>query len=324
MTFCWTPVSLFFDYAMSPSSRLRLAMLVPKVSLILSSRYQVMYASSRSMNPLMVTPAKSRPRRGLPPGTPEEPLRGRVVRGAALRAHGSGQLVLFADADPSGPPVVATAVGVDDRTLPVAERGARVAEHPVGQLGVRARADRPGHRHPVTAVDHRTEVDLARGDAEIRQVGRPQPVRPLGVEVPVDEVVRRLAADLALVRAVAAGPLEQGDEPVPRHEPHDALRGHSYAHAPQFQMDALVPVAPSAVPERLPHHPQEGRVPVRPVHRVQLMIVRAARQTDPGEQTPHGDAVPGADRPDEDRLLPIGRVVRVCAPLLCPPDPTPP
>ena len=61
VTFCWTPVSLFFDYAMSPSSRLRLAMLVPKVSLILSSRYQVMYASSRSMNPLMVTPAKSRP-----------------------------------------------------------------------------------------------------------------------------------------------------------------------------------------------------------------------------------------------------------------------
>ena len=61
VTFCWTPVSLFFDYAMSPSSRLRLAMLVPKVSLILSSRYQVMYPSSRSMNPLMVTPAKSRP-----------------------------------------------------------------------------------------------------------------------------------------------------------------------------------------------------------------------------------------------------------------------
>ena len=80
MAFCWTPVSLFFDYAMSPSSRLRLAMLVPKVSLILSSRYQVMYASSRSMNPLMVTPAKSRPWEELLPGTPEEPLRGRVVR----------------------------------------------------------------------------------------------------------------------------------------------------------------------------------------------------------------------------------------------------
>ena len=55
---------------------------------------------------------------------------------------------------------MAAAVRVDDRMLPVAERGARVAEHPVGQLGVRARADRPRHRHPVVAVDHRTEVDL--------------------------------------------------------------------------------------------------------------------------------------------------------------------
>ena len=226
---------------------------------------------------------------------PEEPFRGRVVRTAALRTHRPGQPVLPADADPPGPPVVATAVGVDDRTLPVAERGARVAEHPVGQLGVRARADRPGHRHPVVAVDHRAEVDLARGDGELRQVRDPQPVRFLGMENAIDEVVRRLAADLALVRAVAAGPLEQGDEPVPRHEPHDALHGHPYAHAPQFQMDALAPVAPSAVPERLPHQPREGRVPVRPVHRVQLMMVRAARQADPGEQTPHGDAVPGAD-----------------------------
>ena len=254
---------------------------------------------------------------------PEEPFRGRVVRTAALRTHRPGQPVLPADADPPGPPVVATAVGVDDRTLPVPERGARVAEHPVGQLGVRARADRPGHRHPVVAVDHRAEVDLARGDGELRQVRDPQPVRFLGMENAIDEVVRRLG-QLALVRAVAAGPLEQGDEPVPRHEPHNALRGHSYAHAPQFQMDALVPVAPSAVLERLPHQPQEGRVPVRPVHRVQLMIVGAARQTDPGEQTLRGDAMSGTDGLDEDRLLPIGRVVRVCAPLLCPPDPTPP
>lgn len=44
--------------------------------------------------------------------TPEEPLRGRVVRGAALRAHRPGQLVLPADADPSGPPVMAAAVRV--------------------------------------------------------------------------------------------------------------------------------------------------------------------------------------------------------------------
>ena len=61
VTFCWTPVSLFFDYATSPSSRLRFAMLVPKASLIRSSRYQRMYPSNCSTNPSMVTPVKLRP-----------------------------------------------------------------------------------------------------------------------------------------------------------------------------------------------------------------------------------------------------------------------
>ena len=42
--------------------------------------------------------------------TPEEPLRGRIVRAAVLRAHRPGQVILPADADPSGPPVVASPV----------------------------------------------------------------------------------------------------------------------------------------------------------------------------------------------------------------------
>ena len=254
---------------------------------------------------------------------PEEPFRGRVVRTAALRTHRPGQPVLPADADPPGPPVVATAVGVDDRTLPVPERGARVAEHPVGQLGVRARADRPGHRHPVVAVDHRAEVDLARGDGELRQVRDPQPVRFLGMENAIDEVVRRLG-QLALVRAVAPGPLEQGDEPVPRHQPHDPFGGHDDPGVSQFEPHPPVAVAAQAVLEHVAHQGEQPLVPVRPVHRVQLMVVGAARQTDPGEQTLRGDAMSGTDGLDEDRPLPIGQVVRVCAPLLCPPDPTPP
>ena len=65
--------------------------------------------------------------------TAEEPLRGRVVRTASLRAHRTRQTMLLADADPLGPPVVAAAVGMDDRLLPVPERGARVGGHAVGQ-----------------------------------------------------------------------------------------------------------------------------------------------------------------------------------------------
>ena len=44
--------------------------------------------------------------------TAEEPLRGRIVRRTALRAHRPGQPVLGADADPFRPPVMATPVGI--------------------------------------------------------------------------------------------------------------------------------------------------------------------------------------------------------------------
>lgn len=42
----------------------------------------------------------------------EEPLGGRVVRAASLRAHGPGQPMAFADADPFVPLVVASPVTV--------------------------------------------------------------------------------------------------------------------------------------------------------------------------------------------------------------------
>ena len=44
--------------------------------------------------------------------TAEEPLRGRVVRRTAFRAHRTRQVVVHADADPFRPPVVAAAVGI--------------------------------------------------------------------------------------------------------------------------------------------------------------------------------------------------------------------
>ncbi len=54
--------------------------------------------------------------------TAEEPLRGRVVGRTAFRAHRTRQVVVLADADPFRPPVVAAAVGMDDRLLAVLER----------------------------------------------------------------------------------------------------------------------------------------------------------------------------------------------------------
>lgn len=114
------------------------------------------------------------------PGTAEEPLRGGVVRRTAFRARRTRQVVVLADADPLGPPVVAATVGMDDWFLAVLERGACVGEHAVGQRRVRAGVDRPGDRHAVMAVDHGRQVGLARGDGKLREVRDPQHVRPLG------------------------------------------------------------------------------------------------------------------------------------------------
>ena len=85
----------------------------------------------------------------------EESLGGRVVRAAALGAHGPGQPVLLADADLSGPPVVAPAVGMDRGTLPVAKRGGRVEQHALAHGCAGASRQPPGHDHAVEAVDHR-------------------------------------------------------------------------------------------------------------------------------------------------------------------------
>ena len=147
--------SCFSDYAIRPSSRRRSMMLMPNSVLIRLSRYQTMYSSSMPMNLSMETPAKLRLWKNSCLSPAEEALRGRVTRAASLRARRTRQVVVLADADPFQPPVVAATVGMDDWFLAVLERGARVGEHAVGQLGVRARADRPRDRKPVVAVDDR-------------------------------------------------------------------------------------------------------------------------------------------------------------------------
>lgn len=63
--------------------------------------------------------------------------------------------------------------------------------------------DRPGDEHPAEAVDHRAQVGfLAAREPELSDVGEPQPVGLVGVEIPVHEVLWRLG-DLAGVGALA-------------------------------------------------------------------------------------------------------------------------
>lgn len=63
--------------------------------------------------------------------------------------------------------------------------------------------DRPGDEHPAEAVDDLAQVELlAAREPELGDVGEPQQVGLVGVEIPVHEVLRRLV-DLAGVGAVA-------------------------------------------------------------------------------------------------------------------------
>ena len=190
--------SITTNHATRPSPRRRSMMLMPNSVLIRLSRYQTMYSSSMPTNLSIETPVKLRLWKNSCLSRPKKPLRGRVVRRTAFRAHRTRQTMLLADADPLGPPVVAATVGMDDRLLPVPERGARVGEHAVGQCRVRAGADRPRDGKLVVAVDHGRQIGLARGNREPGRVRDPQPVRTLGVEIPVRQVLRRLGG-LALV-----------------------------------------------------------------------------------------------------------------------------
>lgn len=92
--------------------------------------------------------------------TAEEALASRVVRAAALPRHGPGQAVSLAYADPAGPSVMASPVRVADRALARGERPACGLEAAVGELRVRARADRPAiqarlllNRHRIAAIN---------------------------------------------------------------------------------------------------------------------------------------------------------------------------
>lgn len=80
------------------------------------------------------------------------------------------------------------------------------------------------------------------------------------------------------------------------------------AHAFQLQTDAPVPVAASAVLERLAHELQQRCVLVGTSHGVEPVVVRAARDADHGQQASGGHAELLTGLFDEDGLLAAGQV----------------
>lgn len=69
----------------------------------------------------------------------------------------------------------------------------------------RASPDRPSHRLAVEAVHDRTQVGPARRNAELGDVGDPQLVGAIRVEITSDQVLGR-SRDLVFVGVVASAP----------------------------------------------------------------------------------------------------------------------
>ena len=87
---------------------------------------------------------------------------------------------------------MAPAIGTGHGALVLAERAACGLEAAVGELRVRARADRPGGQGAVEAVEDRGQVHLAARQPELRDVGEPQLVGRRGPKGAVDQVLERI------------------------------------------------------------------------------------------------------------------------------------
>ena len=150
---------------------------------------------------------------------------------------------------------MAAPVRVDRRARPRRPGRAGLEQARVREALVGVQPDRPGDGHPVEAVDDRAQVDLlAAREPELGDVGEPQPVGLVGVEIPVHEVLRRLG-DLAGVGAVAPGaPLVVDDlEALLAHHAGHALLAGADALAAQARPDGAVPPAPRALAEDAHH-----------------------------------------------------------------------
>lgn len=105
-------------------------------------------------------------------------------------------------------------------------------EAAVGELRVRASADRPGGQAAVEAVEGRGQVHLAVRKPELRDVGEPQLVGRRGPEVAVDQVLGRIGY-LAFVRAVPGFLLRVRDcQPLLAHDAAHHLLGRRHRVVP--------------------------------------------------------------------------------------------
>ena len=125
---------------------------------------------------------------GLRPHASEEPLRGGVVRGTAFGARRPRRAVAVHERQPSGPPAVASAVGMHQGPRSLRQRFHGLDEHPVGELRVGTGPGRVRDDLAVVTVDRRGEVHLPIPGLDLGDVREPFLVRHLSREIAVGEV----------------------------------------------------------------------------------------------------------------------------------------
>ena len=204
---------------------------------------------------------------------------------------------------------MAAAIGVADRVLAGEKRGAGALQARVRQGRVRAGGDRPRYQGPVEAVEDRRQIAFAAREPELGDVGQPEPVRGVGMEAALDQVVRRIG-DLACVRAVPLGPLQVDDAAaLLAHEaPYDLL-GHDDGILPVAEPAGDVAVAPRTVGglEYLDDSPPHAGVLVPARNRGALVLIGALGY--PQGIRELSQAVVGGPPQvlDDQRLLPVGQ-----------------
>ena len=237
---------------------------------------------------------------------PKNPSAAALSGRAALRAHGARQPEAFHEPEPSGPPVVASPVGMDHGTGVVGQRLRRLGEHPVGELRVGMEAGRVGDDLAVMAVDHRREVHLPVPGLDLADVRQPLLIGPFGGEVPVDEITGS-GRGLPLVGAVTPPFGNMRREPALGHDPADHLLRDA---RPERGLDATVPVPALGVGERPRHAGAQPGVLVN-ADPGMVVVVAARRYAQQAGHRPQ--RIPRPQPVDRHRLLPVRQAPQVGA-----------
>ena len=167
------------------------------------------------------------------------------------------------------------------------------------QFGAKVVVHRPTHDAPAVHVEHHGQEHEPRPGRHVGDVGDPEPVRRLGVEVSFDQVRRRPLARLRARGARTPAPAHPC-QPFLAHPPRHALAAHRVPPSGQVGTDPRRPVGPSRTPMS------------RPDLAPQLLIAPRMARTPPASPRlshPLGET-PGTSWPPDARLGSLSRARR--------------